>query len=203
MATSSAARPPALNGAGIAPLAALMAEPARAAMLEALLIGPPLASGELGQIAGVSPPTASAHLGRLLDGGLVSVTQQGRHRYYRLAGHEVATVLEVLSSICPPGPGQNLLRPPRRAGRGGAVRRADRRRDADRERHWHVRQLRGHRRRRGRARRVWRGRGRGAAVPAPLLELGWIERGPSRRAVRVTGPGRDGLAATFGWAPAD
>jgi hypothetical protein len=43
----------------------------------------------------------------------------------------------------------------------------------------------------------------GAAVTARLLELGWIERGPSRRAVRVTGPGRDGLAATFGWSPAD
>jgi hypothetical protein len=43
----------------------------------------------------------------------------------------------------------------------------------------------------------------GAAVTARLLELGWIARGPSRRAVRVTGPGRDGLAATFGWSPSD
>ena len=97
--TTSSARRPAPNTANIAPVAALMADPARAAMLEALVGGTALASGELGQIAGVSPATASAHLGRLLDGGLVSVTQQGRHRYYRLAGHEVATVLEVLSSI--------------------------------------------------------------------------------------------------------
>jgi len=38
----------------------------------------------------------------------------------------------------------------------------------------------------------------GAAVTGRLLELGWIERGPSRRAVKITGPGQDGLAATFG-----
>ena len=79
----------------IAPVAALMADPARAAMLGALLSGPPLSAGELSRVAGVSPATASARLARLLDGGLVAVTKQGRHRYYRLAGHEVATVLEV------------------------------------------------------------------------------------------------------------
>ena len=43
----------------------------------------------------------------------------------------------------------------------------------------------------------------GAAVTARLLELGWIEYGPSKRAVKVTGPGRDGLVATFGWSPPD
>ena len=43
----------------------------------------------------------------------------------------------------------------------------------------------------------------GAAVTGRLLQLGWIERGPSRRAVRVTEPGRDGLAATFGWSAPD
>src|SRR5581483_1286911 len=55
MTTSSAARRPAPNAANIAPVAALMADPARAAMIEALVSGPALASGELGQIAGVSP----------------------------------------------------------------------------------------------------------------------------------------------------
>jgi DNA-binding transcriptional ArsR family regulator len=244
MTTSPAARPPVPNMANIAPVAALMADPARAAMLEALVSGPPLASGELGQIAGVSPATASAHLGRLLDSGLVSVTQQGRHRYYRLAGHEVATVLEVLSSICPPGPGRSLRQSREAAalaqartcydhlaGRAGvalfdalieggmltgsgtgtsaayevtgdgadvlagfgvevAEVRLSRRRFAGACLDWTQRQphLNG---------------ALGAAVTARLLELGWIERGPSRRAVRVTGPGRDGLAATFGWAPAD
>jgi hypothetical protein len=39
-----------------------------------------------------------------------------------------------------------------------------------------------------------------AAITARLFELGWIERGPLLRAVRVTPEGREGLAATFGWA---
>ncbi|MEV5571820.1 winged helix-turn-helix domain-containing protein [Spirillospora sp. NPDC052269] len=85
----------------IAPMAALMADRARAAMLTALLDGRPLAAGELARVAGVSPQTASAHLGKLLDGGLVSVVPQGRWRYYRLAGDEVAAVIEALSRISP------------------------------------------------------------------------------------------------------
>jgi DNA-binding transcriptional ArsR family regulator len=85
----------------IAPVAALMADRARAAMLTALLDGRPLAAGELARTAGVSAPTASAHLGRLLDGGLVTVISQGRHRYYRLAGAEIAEALEALGRISP------------------------------------------------------------------------------------------------------
>jgi DNA-binding transcriptional ArsR family regulator len=87
--------------ADIARVAALLAEPARAAILSALLGGPPLAAGELSQVAGISAATASARLARLLDGGLVRVTRQGRHRYYRLAGHEFADVLEVMAHISP------------------------------------------------------------------------------------------------------
>ncbi|MBF8190282.1 helix-turn-helix transcriptional regulator [Nonomuraea sp. K274] len=83
--------------ATIAPIAALIAEPTRAAMLTALLGGRALAAGELARISGVSAATASAHLARMLDGGLIGVVRQGRHRYYRLAGHDVAEVLEVLS----------------------------------------------------------------------------------------------------------
>ncbi|MFB4313965.1 ArsR/SmtB family transcription factor [Actinomadura sp. 21ATH] len=88
--------------ADIAPVAALMADRGRAAMLTALLDGRPLAAGELARTAGVSAPTASAHLGRLLDGGLVTVVKQGRHRYYRLAGADVAEVIEALSRISAP-----------------------------------------------------------------------------------------------------
>src|ERR1700749_1973548 len=65
----------------IAPAAALMADPARAAMLFALLEDRPLAAGELARVAGVSAATASAHLARLLNGGFVVVQRQGRHRY--------------------------------------------------------------------------------------------------------------------------
>ena len=72
--------------ADFAPVAALMADSTRAVMLNALLAGRPLAAGELGRMAGVSPATASAHLAKLLDGGMITVTVQGRHRYYRLAG---------------------------------------------------------------------------------------------------------------------
>lgn len=86
----------------IAPVAALLADRGRAAMLTALLGGRALAAGELAHAAGVTPQTASAHLSRLLDGGLVTVVQQGRHRYYRLAGPEIAEVLEALSNISPP-----------------------------------------------------------------------------------------------------
>ncbi|MFC5745265.1 ArsR/SmtB family transcription factor [Actinomadura rugatobispora] len=87
--------------ADIAPVAALMGDRGRAAMLTVLLDGRPLAAGELARTAGVSAQTASAHLGRLLDGGLVTVISQGRHRYYRLAGPEVAEVIEALSRISP------------------------------------------------------------------------------------------------------
>ena len=64
-----------------------MADHTRATMLTALLDGRALAAGELAQLAGVSPATASAHLARLLDGGFVARARQGRHQYYRLAGH--------------------------------------------------------------------------------------------------------------------
>jgi DNA-binding transcriptional ArsR family regulator len=67
-------------GAGFAPVAALMGDPARAAMLTALLEDRALAAGELANLAGVSPATASEHLTRLRGGGLVTVVSQGRHR---------------------------------------------------------------------------------------------------------------------------
>lgn len=85
--------------ADIAPVAGLMADPTRAAMLTVLLDGRALAAGELARLAGVSPATASAHLARLLDGGMVTVAAAGRHRYYRLAGPEVAEVLEALAGL--------------------------------------------------------------------------------------------------------
>ncbi|MEV4013911.1 metalloregulator ArsR/SmtB family transcription factor [Nonomuraea angiospora] len=94
--------------ADIAPVAALIADPTRAAMLTALLDGRALAAGELARVAGVSAATASAHLARLLDGRLVDVVRQGRHRYYRLAGHDVAEVLEVLARVSARPPVRSL-----------------------------------------------------------------------------------------------
>lgn len=92
----------------IALAAALIADPTRAAILHALTPGRPLAAGELARLAGVSAGTASFHLTKLLDGGMVAVTQQGRHRYYQLPGHEVATALEALGLISPGIPARSL-----------------------------------------------------------------------------------------------
>ncbi len=92
----------------IAPAAALMADPTRAAMLRALLPDRPLAAGELARMAGVSAATASFHLAKLLEGGMIAVARQGRHRYYRLAGHEVAAAIEALGLISPALPVRSL-----------------------------------------------------------------------------------------------
>ena len=83
----------------VVPAAALIAEPTRAAMITALLDDRPLAAGELARVAGVSPATASAHLARLLGGGLVTMIKQGRHRYYQLSGPEVAAAMEALAHL--------------------------------------------------------------------------------------------------------
>ncbi len=82
--------------AGLAETAALVGDPARAAMLVALLDGRALTAGELARVGGVSAQTASGHLARLLDAGMVAVVPQGRHRYFRIARSEVAASLESL-----------------------------------------------------------------------------------------------------------
>jgi len=92
----------------IAQAAALIADPARAAILSALMAGRPLAAGELARLAGVSATTASFHLAKLREGNMIEVARQGRHRYYRLAGHEVASALEALGLISPGQPVRTL-----------------------------------------------------------------------------------------------
>lgn len=86
-----------LNHYQLAELGALLAEPARAAILLALMDGTSRPAGELARIAGVSAATASAHLKRLLDGGLLGLHEQGRHRYFRLASDDVAAWLEAMA----------------------------------------------------------------------------------------------------------
>jgi len=87
------------EGPDIARIAMLIGEPARANMLSALMSGKALTAGELSREAGVSFSTASSHLGKLVEGGLVRATQAGRHRYFALAGAEVAGVLEALMGL--------------------------------------------------------------------------------------------------------
>jgi DNA-binding transcriptional ArsR family regulator len=74
----------------------LLGDPGRAAILLSLMGGIALPAGELAHIANVAPQTASAHLGRLVDGHLLNVERQGRHRYYRLANSQVAEAIEAL-----------------------------------------------------------------------------------------------------------
>lgn len=229
-------------GSDIAPVAALLADRARAAMLTVLLDGRPLSAGELARTAGVSPATASSHLGKLLDGGLVTVVKQGRHRYYRLKGAEVASVIETLSLISPRVQVRSL-RQSRQAAALGEARtcydhlagrvgvalfdamisrgllelalgveepepsvyevtdkgeesfasigidvaavRASRRRFAGHCLDWTER-------------RPHLNGALGAAVTAGMIELGWFERGASRRSLVLTESGRAGLADVFG-----
>jgi len=86
----------------LAATASLIADPARAAILLALLDGPALAAGELAQCARVSAQSASMHLAQLLQSGFVEVTSEGRHRYYRIASADVAHAVEALGVISSP-----------------------------------------------------------------------------------------------------
>lgn len=80
----------------LAELGGLLAEPARAAILLALIDGSARPATELATLAGVSAPTTSEHLRKLVEGGLLAVLAQGRHRYYRLAGEDAAHLLETV-----------------------------------------------------------------------------------------------------------
>jgi DNA-binding transcriptional ArsR family regulator len=86
-------------GPDIAMVAALVGDPARANILTALMTGRALTAGELAHQAGVTPQTASSHLAKLEAGGLIEPEKQGRHRYYRLTGPDVAGVLEGLAGL--------------------------------------------------------------------------------------------------------
>jgi DNA-binding transcriptional ArsR family regulator len=92
----------------LASVATLIGDPARAAMLTALSDGRALPAGELARRAGVHPATATAHLRRLLEGGLIRVRVQGRHRYHELADDRVGAALEALARIAPPAQVRSL-----------------------------------------------------------------------------------------------
>lgn len=87
------------DGPLIASIASLIGDPGRANMLTALMDGRALTASELGGAAGVTLQTASGHLSRLVDSGLLAVRKQGRHRYFRLSGPDVAEALEALMGL--------------------------------------------------------------------------------------------------------
>lgn len=88
-----------MNTNRIVEIATLVGEPARAAMLSELMDGRALTASELARIATITPQTASTHLSRLVSAGLLDVSKQGRHRYHRLAGPEIARMLEGIMQI--------------------------------------------------------------------------------------------------------
>ncbi|SMX26557.1 Helix-turn-helix domain protein [Pelagimonas phthalicica] len=87
------------EGPDIAHIAALIGDPARANMLTALMSGKALTATELAGEAGISAQTASTHLAKLSEGGLVVTRKQGRHKYSTLANDGVAHLLESLMGI--------------------------------------------------------------------------------------------------------
>lgn len=92
----------------LAEVAALIGDPSRAAMLVSLLGGKTLPAGELARSARISPQTASTHLAKLVNGGLLIQEVYGRHKYFRLAGSEVGQALEALQVISPVKPVRSL-----------------------------------------------------------------------------------------------
>jgi DNA-binding transcriptional ArsR family regulator len=99
----SAQRQPA-GDTDLAAVGALLAEPARARVLLALGDGRSLAASVLASEAGVAASTASHHLARLTEAGLISAETRGRHRYFTLAGPQVAELLEAVARVAPPQP---------------------------------------------------------------------------------------------------
>lgn len=83
----------------MAMVASAMSDPSRVSILCALMDGRAWTSTELSVVAGIAASTTSGHLNRLLGNGLVICLTQGRHRYYSLAGHHIAGLLENLMGV--------------------------------------------------------------------------------------------------------
>lgn len=97
-----------VSTANFAEIATLAGDPARAAMLNALMDGRALTATELAAVAGVTPQTASGHLNRMTTAGLLAVEKQGRHRYHRLAAPVIAQMIESIMQVA------STLQPPRK-----------------------------------------------------------------------------------------
>src|SRR5262245_60878286 len=82
-----------------ASIAALAGDPARAAMLHALMDGRALTASELAGAASITAQTASGHLARMTSAGLLVAEKQGRHRYHRIATPAVARMMESIMRV--------------------------------------------------------------------------------------------------------
>ena len=102
---------PLVSAVTVAEIGALLGDTARAKMLSALMAGEALTASELAFQAGVTPQTASGHLAKLSELGLLSLQRQGRHRYFRLASPLVAQMIEGIMAVA------SVQGPPRHRGR--------------------------------------------------------------------------------------
>ena len=87
------------DGPDITRIGALLGDAARTNMLSALMSGQALTAGELAREAGITAQTASSHLAKLAEGGLVTPRRQGRCVYFALANPEVAELMESLAGL--------------------------------------------------------------------------------------------------------
>jgi len=219
----------------IVEVASLIGDTSRASMLMGLLSGKALPASELARAARITPQTASSHLAKMVEGGLLVYESYGRHRYYRLANPEVGQALEALNAIAPPNPVRSLRESDQSkalqfartcydhiAGEVG-VAFTDRLLELDvmrederdfvvttdgtswfREFGIELDGIRPGRRHFARQCLDWSERRHhmagalGAAVTNRLFDLGWIERIPGGRAIRVTSEGSMGLSKQIG-----
>src|ERR1700752_53493 len=92
--------------------AQLLGDHSRLKILWALLERRAYTAGELALVADLSASSASMHLAKLLDAGWISVTPQGRHRYYSIVDDAVAHAVEAIGAIQLGGEkGRNPKRP--------------------------------------------------------------------------------------------
>ncbi|MBW4841194.1 MAG: winged helix-turn-helix domain-containing protein [Paenibacillaceae bacterium] len=206
-------------------IASLVSDPSRSAMLTAMLDGRYHAAGELARMAGIQAQTASFHLAKLTEAGLVAVEKQGRHRYYGIANPEVARVLESLLSIAPSAPIRSLrhartcydhlagnlgVRLTQSMVRTGILAEGDVAFEVTAEGEAFLGRFgvdidRAKRKRRSYSHKCldWSERQHhlagalGNALLERLMELGWVERSPRSRAVKLTAKGRAGFKDTF------
>lgn len=104
----------------IASFASLLADPTRISILTAFNDGRAFPANELARRANVAPSTASTHLTKLVENGLISVEKQGRHRYFRLSNPAIMLIIEELAAFAP----AKVVRTLHEAEAGDAVRRA-------------------------------------------------------------------------------
>ncbi|HQT91926.1 MAG TPA: winged helix-turn-helix domain-containing protein [Candidatus Kryptobacter bacterium] len=90
-------------------VASLIGDKARSVMLWNLLDGRAYTATELSLCAEVSPQSASNHLAKLVDAGILEVRKQGRHRYYSYATPNAAQVIKSMAGLLPAGPGRNAI----------------------------------------------------------------------------------------------